>query len=197
MELYQRVWGEQFVLTDEQKADMKAGNPVLWQGEPVRHNGAGRFHVLLSIADMHKPLYENQWLVKKDGQTEILWDEQIRSKYLFSMPVTTKEDLPEPFQSEALRKFLKSHPSNVIVHAQPEVDFQLKTSENAPGPSAPEGELIKPEPATIQNEFGRPETETYEGAPIYDAPKNGESLPIIGQIDNQNTDNGRNDDGHE
>jgi hypothetical protein len=106
MELYQRVWAEQFLLTDEQKADIMAGKVVTWQDAHVRQNGPTRFHVLLHIVDMEKPVYENQWLVKVDGQTKILWDHEIKSKYLFSAPVATEEQ-PKPIQSEALRRFLE------------------------------------------------------------------------------------------
>lgn len=118
MELYQRVWAEQFTLTDEQKADIMAGKLVYWQDAYVRQNGPTRFHVLLHIVDMDKPVYENQWLVKADGQTKILWDHEVKSTYLFSSPVAT-EEAPQPIQSEALKRFLARNKSEAKLPEAP------------------------------------------------------------------------------
>jgi hypothetical protein len=104
VELYQRVWAEQFILTKEQKASIMRGEKVYWQDAYVRQNGPTRFHVLLHIVDQERPVYENQWLVKVSGQTLILWDHEVKSKYLVAIPQTAEE--AQPVQSEALKRFL-------------------------------------------------------------------------------------------
>jgi hypothetical protein len=200
VELYQRVWGEQFLLTDEQKADIKAGSLVTWQGHPIKHNGADRFHVLLDVADMHKPLYENQWLIKYDGKTEILWDEQVKSRFLFSLPAAAKEEVPKPFQSEALTKWLKAKEAQNGAAKEPAVaesnipaeDPTLEVlpeppavAEPIPAVSEAPAELPVHEPAQIQNEFAQTETETHNGAPVYDAQPEGMTASVIGQVETQ------------
>ncbi len=84
-----------------------AGKPVYWQDAHVRHNGATRFHVLLHIVDQERPVYENQWLVKVGGQTYILWDHEVKSRYLVAVPPVT-EETTQPIQSEALTRFLEN-----------------------------------------------------------------------------------------
>lgn len=128
MELYQRIWAEQFILTDEQKADIMASKLVYWQDAYVRQNGPTRFHVLLHIVDMEKPVYEGQWLVKVDGQTKILWDHEVKSKYLFSAPIAA-EEAPQPIQSEALKRFLarnKTEAKLPDIPAAPAVETPVK-----------------------------------------------------------------------
>lgn len=162
MDLYQRLWGEKFTLTEEEKKDIMANIPVFWQGEPVKHAGTSRFHILYHVGDMDKPIYENQWLIKKDGGVEILWDEQAKGKYLFAAPQLAPETA-QPFQSEALRKYLESKQNPV---------------EN------PLSEVKQPEPSKVKDEFGKEQMEEFSGAPIYDAQKNDEPAPAItGQVE--------------
>jgi hypothetical protein len=119
MELYQRVWAEQFTLTDEDKAAIMRNEKVYWQDAYVRQNGPTRFHVLLHIVDQEKPVYENQWLVKVGGQTMILWDHEVKSRFLIALPQTVEEN-PQPIQSEALRRFLENNKKKEVQPGEPE-----------------------------------------------------------------------------
>lgn len=95
-----------------------AGKQVMWQDAYVRQNGPTRFHVLLHIVDMEKPVYENQWLVKVGGQTFILWDHEVKSRFLFAAPVAT-EETAKPIQSEALKRFLEKNKESAKPSAEP------------------------------------------------------------------------------
>lgn len=106
MEYIKRVWAEKFTLTDEQKADVKAGKPVEWQGENVKHNGGDRFLCLLTIGGTHQAIHEGQWLVRDTPNVLVMWDEQFKGSYGSIEPVQTAT---QPLRSAALEAFLKKH----------------------------------------------------------------------------------------
>lgn len=79
-EFTKKVWGIQFLLTDEERAAIVKGESKTFEGHPIKHGGNGRCHVLIPIADRLIPIYETQWLVNDNG-TQILHDATFRGTY--------------------------------------------------------------------------------------------------------------------
>jgi len=153
MEFIKRVWAEKFTLTDESKADIKAGKRVEYQGEPVKHNGADRFHVLLTINGSHATLNEGHWLVKDSPNTEILWDDQFKARYSLAgdQPAATR-----PIRSEALEAFLKKHqpaPDAEVANKQTPAPVENSTPETPEAVAELPSALPEETAAPVETEF--------------------------------------------
>lgn len=89
---YKKVEAEQFVLTDDQKAQIKKGQKIKFQQEFVRWNGGERFLVTVKKDENFLRLQETQWLVKHpEGYWQVLWPADfdkwfVKTDYEHSIP---------------------------------------------------------------------------------------------------------------
>jgi hypothetical protein len=94
-EFYKRVHATQFKPSDEDKARVLKGDRVEFDGNVIKHNGGGRFHVLIPVGELLTPLQETQWLVRNPS-VEVYGDTEFKSKFIQPGAVHT-----EPTQKKA------------------------------------------------------------------------------------------------
>lgn len=79
-EFYKKIVATQFQLTDDEKTQVRKGEPVSFDGQPVRFIGDGRFQLLYPVGDLPVPVREGQWIVR-NTRTEIVSDHDFQATY--------------------------------------------------------------------------------------------------------------------
>lgn len=103
-EFFKRVVCTEFQLTPAEKERIVKGDNILFDGQPIKHLGGGRFHVLVHIGDRLVPINETQWLVKNNPGIEIYHNAEFHAKFVAREeidPVAIKAKLDE---AVAIRK---------------------------------------------------------------------------------------------
>jgi len=105
-EFYKRVVANQFLLSDEQKAEIEKGLPVTFEGYTVKCTAPGHFHVLIPVGDQLLPLHQGDWMVRHP-ELELKRDFDFRAQFVATGgnidPVATEQKL-EAFIRERNQK---------------------------------------------------------------------------------------------
>lgn len=80
-EYYKKVVASQFLLTDEQKAELEKGGSVSFDGQPIKRTAPGHYHVLVPVEDQLKPMHQGDWIVRHP-EVEIKRDFEFRTQFV-------------------------------------------------------------------------------------------------------------------
>lgn len=99
---YKQVDAIQFILTDEQKQQIKDRKVVYFENAAVKHLGNDRYLALLQQGENLHRIYETQWLVRHpDGLWQIIWPDQFNAKFIKGSGPDTVRIANDPFLAKS------------------------------------------------------------------------------------------------